>query len=146
MAKKGKTNYINPDELSAFMQDEMDSLQRTEKMDWGYILLNQIERINKCATFIPRGPIFQEQYICAVKQLYDLLFAEFTREFKDDMKKLNDKYIEWYRANQKTIGGAQDPGQFYHALDISNYRYYMLVFRLLMRLASRKGLMGSVMR
>jgi len=146
MARKRKTNYIDPSETEEYMHDELDSLQRTEKMDWGYILLNQIERINKCATFIPRGDVFEQQYIYAVKQLYDLLFADFTTEFKQEMARLNKTYIEWYKQNQKSAVNIDDPSQFYHTLNISNYRYYMQVFRQLMKLASRKGLMGAHMR
>jgi hypothetical protein len=146
MARKRKTNYIPDEESAEFIQDEMDSLARSEKMDWGFILLNQIERVNKCATFIPRGNVFEQQYIYAVKQFYDLMFADFTPDFKKQMKQLNTRYVNQYSAIQQNTRNQADASRFYYDLNVSNYRYYMQVFRFLMQLASRKGLMGALSR
>jgi len=146
MVRKRKTNYIPPEETDAFMQDEDDGLTRAEKMDWGFILLNQIERINKCATLIPRGEIFEQQYIYAVKQLHDLLYADFTPQFKQQMAMLNKQYIKTYHSRQQNTKNEHDLDKFYHDLNVSNYRYYMRVFRFLMQLASKKGLMGNLAR
>ena len=113
MARKRKTNYMGDERFSPDQIFEVEETSRAEKMDWGFVLMNQVALINKSRTFMARGGMFEQQYIDGVKQLHDLLTADFDDKFKADMTKLNKEYVNWFAKSQKKTISFDEPGQFY---------------------------------
>lgn len=144
--KKRKTIFVSPEQTDSIDINELDTLQRTEKIGWGFILGTHIMNINKLSIRASLGGEFERMYISAVKQFYYLMASDFTTEFNEKMTSLNLRYKEQFEDNAKKYGNQKNIDYYFVNQKVYDYRYWMEVFRYLMELADKKGLKGSLDR
>ena len=138
--KKGDNKLIKEkskfDEQFSLIDSSQDlDYNVSEKVPWGWLVANQIQRITNIINTTGRQTPLRLRDSIDVLYTYILKDADQSPSFQDNMKKLRD-----WRINQ--LKGL--PPQTKAAKDAAiEFQYCMIKFRFIMRLMDEKGYFGN---